>query len=190
MIDISIKEELEKLEHLKKIHFRLSISEMREKKIYDFSLNDELEKTENRLEKGNLDWAISNLSELKLIDSFKKEPDYYLVDYFLGQAIFRKEMNREKFRSSKINKAILYFEKSLEYNPSSVDTHLIIALALIVKAKYTKEKNIILEKAKQHFHFVVSNGNNTQVMAAEERLEFLDGEILRSFPDGTQIVLI
>ena len=86
-------------------------------------------------------------------------------------------MSRNHVRKKEIDLAIKHLAKSLEVNSEHIDGHMLMGLALIVKAKCEGMKKDILETAKEHFEICVNNGNNDQQIFSKERLNFIDNAI-------------
>lgn len=143
----------------------------------DLCLTAELGVIEIGLESEDYERVFEKLEELKKIDEVHKDPEYYLINYFWGQAIFRKEMNRNNVRKKNIDLAIKYFEESLEANSKHVDAHILLGMAMIVKARFGDDTIDVLKTAKEHLHMGVSMGNSSQRMYSKERLHFVNNEI-------------
>ena len=100
-------------------------------------------------------------------------PGFFLVHFFLGQAILREEMDKKRPEEQKLEKAIDYFSQSIVQSPEFIDAYCLRGLALIAKARSHSVGKITLQNAQEDFERVLKEGNEAQEAYATERLEFI-----------------
>lgn len=100
-------------------------------------------------------------------------PAFFLIHYFLGQSIFRKEMTKKILKEKKIDRAIDHLSKSIDKNAEYMDAYMLRGLASIIKAKLCSPGLEWLKSAQQDFIKVLKGGNEFQKSYATERLEFI-----------------
>ena len=98
---------------------------------------------------------------------------YFLVPYYMGQALFRREMARKRPRENGLDKASNLLKMALEYNPVFFDAHLLLGLLCIARAKFSSSPQDLLNMAEDHFLVVMHHGNASQKEYAQNRVEFL-----------------
>ncbi len=96
----------------------------------DLDLPIELVLIERSLESEDFDRATKGLEKLRMTPGKQEDPYFYLIDYYWGQILFRKEMGRKRVREKKIDLTIKYLKKSLKASSDFVDAHLLLGLAL------------------------------------------------------------
>ncbi len=72
---------------------------------------------ERMLEQERYAEVVELLRPLSQDKQWHENPVYFLVFYYMGQALFRREMARKRPREKGLDKASSLFTKALEYNP-------------------------------------------------------------------------
>ncbi len=145
----------------------------------DDLLCDPLLAAESELEKENYDLVIEKLSGYIGKEKYNTSPVYFMVEYYIGQAIFRKEFAkklRENNRDRKIKKfrkAILHLENSISLQPDFIDAKLMLGLVCVAMAGLM-EREKYHQKAKILYEECAQNGNSIQKEYALERLAFYE----------------
>lgn len=97
------------------------------------------------------------LSEIKKTES--DFPDYkthetkgHLLDYFKGQAIFRKEMEKSDAEYNSLIKAKDHFDESLKINPDFNAANTLTGMIYLTLSKHPKSKDVIYQGLKSKYH--------------------------------------
>ena len=98
------------------------------------TIDQALSDVENILKRETFDDAIGILARLKERTTYETHPNGYLVDYFHGQALFRKEND---FDIEAIDRIIGLFQRSLQLKPDFPDCHLLIGYVYMRKHRMT-----------------------------------------------------
>ena len=146
--------------------------------LLDKQLCSPLLAAESYLEREQYDEAIDKLNDYVGKEKYKTSDVYFMIEYFLGQAIFRKEFakklrdNNLARKIKKFRKAILYMEQAISFQPDFTDAKLMLGLACMAMAGLIEREKYI-QKAKTLFEDCVQNGSSIQKVYAREKLEFL-----------------
>jgi tetratricopeptide (TPR) repeat protein len=136
-------------------------------------LGNALLSAERMLEECRYAEVVELLRPLSQDKQWHENQVYFLVLYYMGQALFRKEMARKRPREKGLDKASSLFTKALEYNPEFIDAHLLLGMLYIARAKFSSSPQNLLNFAEDHFQIVMHRGNASQKEYAQRRLEFL-----------------
>ncbi len=134
--------------------------------------------TEANLEKEQYDKVIERLSDYVGKEKYQTSQVYFMVEYYMGQAIFRKEFAKKlrernlKRKVRNFSEAIGYLENALELQPFFWDAKAMLGLVCMAMAGLI-EREHYQQKAKILFEDCALNGNSVQKVFAKERLEFL-----------------
>lgn len=118
--------------------------------------------------------ALKMLMNLKNSKEHKKSEQYYLVDFFIGQAKFRIEMEKKNPEIKNIERLISHFEKSLSLKPDFIDAHILAYMSLLVKARLCSNKKEILEKALKHVQSGLKYGITVQKEYCLQQVDFIN----------------
>lgn len=116
------------------------------------SLEGDLAAIEIGLENQDYNVVLTELNRLKSEHpSYSQEEYGYMVDYFLGQAIFRREMD-SKVKPKELLKARHYFEESLKLNPDYADSHALAGYVSMVLANHPVYNDRLYHQLDSRFH--------------------------------------
>ena len=95
-----------------------------------------LARIESELEREEFDTARQMVEEVRqAFPDYSRERKGYLIDFYEGSAIFRKEAARRKTRNAPLREAKEFFEASLEYKDDFAPTHYLEALVSIMLSR-------------------------------------------------------
>lgn len=116
------------------------------------NLEADLAAIEIGLESGDYERALNCLNRLKSENSsYLQEDSGYLVDYYLGQAIFRREMDSRQ-KPEELIKARQYFEDSLKLNPNFADSHTLAGYVSMVLANHPAHNDTVYCTLDSQYH--------------------------------------
>jgi len=152
------------------------------------NLEADLAAIEIRLESNDFIQVLNMLDKLKSeYKSYKHENSGYLVDFYLGEAIFRKEMQKNK-NPKEIIKAKQYLKDSLELNPNFADSYILAGYASMVLANHPQHNDRTYNQLDARYHLkksielnpALSKELNSKVQSLEQSLSHIPKVVLCS----------
>lgn len=131
------------------------------------------------LESKDYDRVLTKLYEIKSeFPDYHKEETGYLIDFYFGQALFRKEMKLEKKSAKRLVKAREFLDKSLKLNDNFADTHILIAYTSMTLAKQKNNSDQIYNQLNSLYHLNKAISiNNSLEKELYSKIQFLEEEL-------------
>jgi len=137
------------------------------------ALGNALIAVESCLERESYDEALEALTRILRDDSTLPPAWEFLVHFYLGQALFRREAAR-KPRMRKIDEAIMHLGISIEHEADFMDARLMRGLAYMLKARMGESPLPLWRAAQEDFKPVMDRGSGSQQRFARERSNSID----------------
>lgn len=147
--------------------------------------NQTISQIEKLLLQKRFDVAIDILERIRGNPTEYSTDSKYLLDYFLGQALFRRELNNERFDPNKLDRIISLYKTSLSQRNDFSDSHFLLGWAYLIQSRITN-KTKSKENGIKHL-LLAKKLNPTLSGECDKNLECLvEPTVILCHPDNTK----